>query len=365
MMRASRAMTQSRSLQLVPPWRSAVLFALVSAVTTVSTGLAQEVSASPHLTLAFTGDISFAGRDAITTSTLPEARDPLRFLRSTLAGADFTVANLECILAQQDFGRVPGHPALWAPPTWAQSLARAGIDLIGVANNHSYDGGGQGLLESISILHREGLRTFGGGPDDETARAFHRYETPNGCIAIVPATTFVNQSTPEGPGRAAHYPRRIEFYEQIREARETCSFVVAYLHGGPQFVDMPTRAQRVVAHRAVEAGAHLVVAHHPHVLQGVEYYRGSAIAYSLGNLVFNNPRPMTFPTGVLVATLTRSAHPQLIALDLIPAYIDRDTYTPHPAGTRSHRMRRQLASISRPFGTRVELTDGRIRFLAP
>jgi poly-gamma-glutamate synthesis protein (capsule biosynthesis protein) len=128
---------------------------------------------------------------------------------------------------------------------------------------------------------------------------------------------------------------------------------------------MPTRSQRVLAHRAVDAGAQLVVAHHPHVLQGVEYYRGAAIAYSLGNLVFRNPRPMTFPTGVLVATLTRSPSPELVSLELVPAYIDRQTYTPHPAGSRARRMRRNLARMSRPLGTHLELANGRIRFLAP
>jgi len=346
-------------------WVAQFCITLAVSLVLAASSRAQEPSRLPHLTMAFTGDISFAGRDAIATSTLPEAQDPLRFLRSTLAGADFTVANLECVFTQQDFGRVPGHPALWAPPVWAQSLTRAGVDLVGVANNHSYDGGGHGLLESISTLREAGLQTFGGGADDETARAFHRFETPNGCIAIVPATTFVNQPTPAEPGRAAHYPRRIELYEQIRAAREACSFVVAYVHGGPQFVDMPTRSQRVLAHRAVDAGAQLVVAHHPHVLQGVEYYRGAAIAYSLGNLVFRNPRPMTFPTGVLVATLTRSPSPELVSLELVPAYIDRQTYTPHPAGSRARRMRRNLARMSRPLGTHLELANGRIRFLAP
>jgi len=315
-----------------------------------------------EVVFAFTGDISFAGRAPVSGTRLPVEMDPLVPLHDALRGADFTVANLECVLTQEDFGRVPGHPSLWAPPVWVQSLVRAGVDLVGLANNHAYDGGGAGLLESLSVVRGAGLRAFGAGATLDEARRAYDHQTPHGCVAFIPAATFVNQPTPEEPGRAAEYRRRELLFAEVQAARERCAFVVVYLHGGPQYVNDPSPSQRRLARRLVESGAHLVVAHHPHVLQGVEFRGESAIAYSLGNLVFRNPRPNTFPTGVLRATVDLTPEPRLTSLELVPAYIDRETYTPHPAGARSRRMTRRLGQMSRHLGTRVELVNGRIRF---
>ena len=313
------------------------------------------------LLLAFTGDVSFYGRDNPAGDELPEAADPLAPMRSVLTEADLTVVNLESVLVRSQPERVRGHPTLWAPPVWAESLVRAGIDVVGTANNHSYDASGQGLLESLATLEGAGLRAIGTGPTRERAVEPHIHPTPGGCVAIVPATTFVNAPIPED-AFAAHDPTRRRILAQVRATAERCPFVVVYLHWGPQFVDMPTRNMRYFAHRLVRAGADLVVAHHPHVLMGVEFRGDAAIAYSLGNFVFSSSRPMTLPTGVLLARLELSPEPHLVGLELAPAMIDRETHTPHPAGERSRVMRRHLERISRPFGTETELVSGRIQF---
>ena len=75
--------------------------------------------------------------------------------------------------------------------------------------------------------------------------------------------------------------------------------VVAQFHGGFQFAEVKSSFLRRISQAAIDAGADMVVSHHPHVLQGVEWYRGHLIAYSLGNLVFDQDFLATFPSAIL------------------------------------------------------------------
>ena len=115
----------------------------------------------------------------------------------------------------------------------------------------------------------------------------------------------------------------------------------------------------------VDAGADLVVGHHPHVLQGVEFYRSGAIAYSLGNMVFSNPTIKTRRTGVLWVELKPGKPTRLTRLELVPAFIWHKDYTPRPANRKqTEDLLRRMQVYSRHFGTQVVLQRGRLRFLS-
>jgi poly-gamma-glutamate capsule biosynthesis protein CapA/YwtB (metallophosphatase superfamily) len=118
--------------------------------------------------------------------------------------------------------------------------------------------------------------------------------------------------------------------------------VIVQVHGGFQFGEVKSEGARNVAHRAIDAGADMVINHHPHVLQGLEWYRGKLIAYSLGNLVFDQDFLATFPTAVLRVVI---AGDQLLEARALPVMIDR--YRPVPAaGDTAQRIVRILDARS-------------------
>jgi poly-gamma-glutamate capsule biosynthesis protein CapA/YwtB (metallophosphatase superfamily) len=102
-----------------------------------------------------------------------------------------------------------------------------------------------------------------------------------------------------GHGGAAAYDRLAIADEIDRLRREGADTVIVQFHGGFQFSEVKSSFVRRISHRAIDDGADFVISHHPHVLQGVEWYDGSLIAYSLGNLVFDQDFLSTFPTAIL------------------------------------------------------------------
>ena len=128
-----------------------------------------------------------------------------------------------------------------------------------------------------------------------------------------------------GHGGAAPY-RRMEMEAEITRLRnEGADFVVVQIHGGYQFAEVNSATLERISHDAIDAGADAVVSHHPHVLQGVEWYAGKLIVYSLGNLLFDQGFLATFP-GAILRLVTDGN--EIIDARFLPIVLDR--YRPVP-----------------------------------
>ena len=139
-----------------------------------------------------------------------------------------------------------------------------------------------------------------------------------------------------GHGGAA--PFQISAIESsIKDLRsDGADLVIVEIHGGFQFSDVASEFAMRAAHAAIDAGADLVVGHHPHVLQGFEWYKGRLIAYSLGNFVFDQDFLSTFPS-VILRTIFEGD--RMIDARIIPL-----THRPLPAGSRRRCRRRSGSS---------------------
>lgn len=107
--------------------------------------------------------------------------------------------------------------------------------------------------------------------------------------------------------------------EDIQRASKESDMVIVSVHWGKEYVDTPTEAQYRLGRTAIDAGASIVLGHHPHVLQGIEFYNGGIICYSLGNFIFDLVRPSTKETGIF-KFLIKDA--KVIGLEFIPCFID-------------------------------------------
>lgn len=221
--------------------------------------------------------------------------------------ADIFLTNLECPLTWRG-EKLQKNFAFKASPWLARVLVDGGVDVASLANNHMYDYGPDGLLDTMTSLMATGIPFFGAGENMAAARKPAIVERNGLRVAflgyfflgdrnIEPPVLYATDTKPGVAGCFEGDECIGEMVEtDIRQALELADIVVPYFHWGreAQYEVMPY--QRTLAHRAVDAGAHLVLGAHPHVVHGIEEYKGIPIVYSLGNFIFGgnwNPRVKT------------------------------------------------------------------------
>lgn len=221
---------------------------------------------------------------------------PMAVLGGELAKADLTFCNLESPISR--LGRpLPGKQITFrAPPAAVECLRQAGMDVVSLANNHAVDYDSPALLETIDLLTQVGIAAVGGGRDINQARQPVIMERKGMKIAFLAYSDLADiffdreyrrphRASEKLPGVA---PLELDLMlEDVARTRTLADWVVVSLHWGTEYVDAPSKQQREMAYRLVEAGADLVVGHHPHWFQGLEVYQGKVIAYSLGNFVMD------------------------------------------------------------------------------
>lgn len=315
------------------------------------------------LRVAIGGDVALNWRGtAVYWKTFPPRLNPLLPLKEVFESADLGLVNLEGVLMRHNPHYAIDRWNLWAPAVSAQVFRPAGISLVGHANNHTFDGRSDGVLETHKHLKGAGVVAFGSGPDEESAERPYIHRFDGECLAIVPATTKLNK--PRGrAAAAAHYPenRREDLLRAVQDAAEQCALVLVYIHWGEQYVDAPAAWMRSLAHEMVDRGADAVVGHHSHVLGAVEYYRGAPVVYSMGNLVFSTPDVRTRRTAILVLEFATNASPAAIGATLVPVFIEQKGYMPRLMNAAEGRqLGIHLQRLCAPYGTNVRFEAGKL-----
>jgi len=330
--------------------------------------------------LVFGGDVSMTWRPIAPNAThLKPSQNPLRHLAALWRDADLVTVNAEAVFLRTNPQYVARRWNLWAPRAAAQVFAMSGVTLVTTANNHALDGRPAGVLENLEALRATGVQVMGTGDTDEEARRAWIAGEGTRCVAIVPATTKLNK--PPGEAAIAYYPLRRDravrrratgpkyqpeaLVERVRALAARGCFVVVSIHWGQQYLVPPLPRMRRLAHALADAGARLIVGHHPHVLSALERYRGALIAYSLGNLVFSNPAREMRRGALLRVTLgEREGAPPTVGASslsltdarLLPLYIERRDYTPRPATLGETReILRSLRGPSQRLGVSLTL----------
>ncbi len=177
------------------------------------------------------------------------------------------------------------------PPDLVSVPVDLGVDLVTLANNHILDFGRGPLTETLKALEGAGIAHVGAGEDLDAAKALKTFEIQGKTLGFLGASRVI----PEGSWNASRYNSGVfttydatQLVEEIRKAKESCDFVVVLVHWGIERNTFPEDYQKTLACQYIDAGADVVIGSHPHVLQGIEYYQGKPIFYSLGNFIFSN-----------------------------------------------------------------------------
>lgn len=244
-----------------------------------------------------------AAGDVMLGRDVAGVADPFAGVASWLCSADLAFGNLECVVAEGGVAR-PGPYRLRASPASISLLRDAGLDVLGLANNHALDFGPEALAEMASRLNRAGITTVGAGPDAGAARQPIIRQIGGLRLAFLAFNAVPDPDDSPQSGQwvqAAWHPA--EAMIAIASAREQADAVVVSVHWGYEYDQRPDPAQRDAARAMLAAGADLVIGHHPHVVQGTEVYaagpetptsaRDGFVAYSLGNFVFDQQQGQT------------------------------------------------------------------------
>jgi len=313
-------------------------------------------SSSFPVTLNFAGDIMMA-RDyeipggIIPTQGVEAIFEPTKpFLGDA---ADITIANLECSLTTY----WQHHPtkAIYykGSPANVAGLTYAGIDLVTLANNHIMDYLEPGMQETRSVLKENHLIFSGAGAHTYEAFLPAFYSKSGVNFAFLAASDRTGQYNNDQPYLNAGYNKpgfafltKYNIRKQIAEVKQVSDLVVMEWHSGAEysffpgkdkdstraftenndkeedyapFPDAPSGANRNLRHYAIDNGADLVICHHPHIIQGLEVYKGKLIAHSLGNFAFDLPYPETFPSMILNTKVDERG---FYEFSITPVYID-------------------------------------------
>lgn len=233
----------------------------------------------------------------------------LERIAPVLSAADVAFVNLEVPVAPDSNRGVRGE-VFNAPAAVIDALKAAGVDAVSMANNHTFDQGAAGLVETLDRLDAAGIIAAGSGRTCAAAVAPQLIERGGVSVALLAITDLMNRdenTAPDapctftagpvcegdcGPDRdAIHY--RIDealVLDAVRAAAELADAVVVSFHWGTEYSTTPLPLYTALAPQLIEAGAAVVLGHHPHVLQPIVDHvaadgRRGVIAYSLGNLV--------------------------------------------------------------------------------
>lgn len=249
--------------------------------------IAQRSGTVKSVRLVAAGDIMLAGN--VGQAMEKKGRGyPFAKIKSVLRKADIAFGNLECCIATCGAPLPDKQFTFRAHPRGALALKEAGFDVLSLANNHAWDYGRMALAETVRHIQDTGVKPVGAGANRAEAHAMtvlRRNGVRVGFLAYLGMLPPLIKESETEPSLAMASVEVIK--KEVKAARNSVDVLVVSLHAGKEMVTKITARQKEFAHAAIDAGADLVVGHHPHIVQKMEFYRGKPICYSLGNFVFS------------------------------------------------------------------------------
>ena len=250
----------------------------------------REMVPQDSYTMFFAGDVMLDRGVAFYVARYGDDdwRFPWRLVADRLRSFDLTFVNHEGVMSTvgQDAG---GVYSFNFPIAALDGLLFAGVDVVSLANNHSFDWGAAALCDTVQRLHAHSIGTVGAGCSYDESNAPHIHSFADGSsVGFLGYTPFYHPNGAAGhdsPGLSEYDP--VAMQRRVAALREQVDVVVVSLHWGEEYQPRSNAEQQRVGRMLIDAGADIIVGHHPHVAQEVEEYNGGWILYSLGNFIFD------------------------------------------------------------------------------
>jgi len=303
--------------------------------------------------ISLCGDIALWGIDAQMTIE-GKGRILDQRLYDKLRNTDIFIANVECPLTDTEQPHWTYFPTLKGPRSAVRFLSDLGVTIGSLANNHIADYGLRGLEDTLSALEEKGILTVGAGRTPEEADRPVLVKREGMSIAVIALAQPEIAAARHGRWGSGVLSEN-KLILQIEKLKEDADIIIAYLHFGVEWFHYPTPHQVRLCRAAIDAGAKLVIGHHPHVPQGFEYYKDGFIAYSLGNFIFDMPAGSHKFSRLGLIIEAEFDKKSLININIVPLYTQKGI-----AKLLDNEDNREafdyLAALSTPLRNRKELT---------
>lgn len=277
-------------------------------------------------------------------------------IRKILAQGDLVLGNLEAPFSQRGEIYVEKQFTFRCHPETVATLTAGGFDFVSLANNHIMDYGPEALEDTIAVLNKHGISHAGAGRNLKEARRPAVLEQNGLRVAVLAYNnTFPLEfnAVAGRPGTARGVWEDIR--DDVKKAAGLADLVIVSFHWSGERVKTPRDYQRSFGRLCIDAGAHVVFGHHPHVHQGVEVYKNGLIAYSLGNFIFATYSKNSRDSLILKVRMDRSG---LQAAEIYPININNNEVAFQPRlfrGEEAGRLLGEVKELSAAFDTSVEI----------
>lgn len=243
-----------------------------------------------------------------------------------LKNSDIVIGNLETALSDRGTPVEGKEYTFRSRPEVARLLKEHNFTAVSIANNHILDYGVPAFNDTLKHLKDAGIHYGGGGYNRAEAEAgivIEKNNTKVGFIAfsgVIPSVDwYAGKNRPGILG--AYKVHEAAVTQSIKKLKERCDLVVVSVHWGKEGAVDVRKQETEMAHKMVDAGADIVMGHHPHVVQGVELYNGKPIFYSLGNFIFTQSRS-EICNKMLIASIRYDRDKNVAGIDVVPGIIN-------------------------------------------
>ncbi|MFC0274063.1 CapA family protein [Metabacillus herbersteinensis] len=239
------------------------------------------------------GDIllhSYVYKDAKTNEGSYNFSPMFSDVKDRMSSADLTFANQETMIGGTELG-LSTYPSFNSPYEAADALKSAGVDIVGIANNHTLDRGEAAILNATNYYDKIKLPYVGSyksQKDQETVRVLNVNGIRVGFLAYTYGTNGI--PIPEGKNHFVNLIDMEKMKQDIKVIKKSSDVIAVSMHWGTEYQRQPNEQQKELAQFLADEGVHLVIGHHPHVLQPMEWRKGkngneTFVIYSLGNFL--------------------------------------------------------------------------------
>ncbi len=281
--------------------------------------------AKTTVTFLAVGDIMLSRNVAAKMAKAKNPLLPFSQMEELLLNTDFNLGNLESPFSGKDTYPKTGSLVFNAPRWAAQGLREYNFKVLSLANNHAFDQGLKGLSYTKNYLRQNNIQGIGIGQNLTEAWQPAVVEVKGVKIGFIAASyASLNDNGQKTNSQVARIEDLINLKSAIAQAKISADLVVVNMHAGIEYKHQPNSAQIKFARAAIDAGADLVVGHHPHWVQTMEKYQGKYIFYSLGNFIFDQMWSTETRQGLALKVIATKEDRQvkLAKLELLPVIID-------------------------------------------
>ncbi|WP_400247827.1 CapA family protein [Niallia sp. JL1B1071] len=279
-------------------------------------------------------------------------------LTSELKKPDLLLANQETIVAGEAIG-LSGYPTFNSPHEIADSLIKAGVDIVTTANNHALDRGVEAQKLSIDYLNQIGLPHVGTYLNKEDQDKIVVLEKNNIKVAYLAYTYGLNGiPIPKGSEYIVNLIDKEKISKEIQRAKKEADVIVMAIHWGNEYQRFPSNEQKELAQFFIDEGVHIIFGSHPHVLQPIEWLEGKngqkgLVVYSLGNFLSGQDEEYRDIGGMVTITVNKKQAGKSATITLeqpafYPTFVasmNESNYMMHPLFTSEEAIDKYGASI--------------------